>query len=54
MPENLYREVYFDPYCKTCKHKNLREIDEPCFECLCEPVNLYTHKPVRWEDKNAK
>lgn len=43
-----YKEVYFDQYCVTCKHK---DTDDPCDECLHNPVNLYSHKPVNWEKK---
>lgn len=50
MTEN-YKEVYFDQYCKTCKYKDTKETDDPCDECLYEPVNLYSHKPVKWEEK---
>lgn len=46
-----YNEVYFDKYCKTCKYKDLEEVKDPCNDCLDHPVNLYTHKPVRWEEK---
>lgn len=46
-----YKEVYFDKYCKTCKHENLTEVEEPCFECLEEPANVNSHKPVKWESK---
>lgn len=49
--EDTYKEVYFNEYCKTCKHEKLSEQDDPCFECLNEPVNLYSHKPVNWEEK---
>ena len=42
-------EVLFGEYCKTCKYKNYSETDSPCAECLAEPVNLYSHKPVKWE-----
>ena len=49
--EDTYKEVYFDEYCKTCRHKDLKGDEDPCCECLKEPVNLYSHKPVRWEDK---
>lgn len=45
-----YKEVYFNEYCKTCKNKDLDEKKDPCFECLSEPMNLYSHKPVRWEE----
>lgn len=41
--------VYFDQYCKTCKHRKMKEDDQPCRECLGEPVNVDSHKPVRWE-----
>ena len=50
MSEN-YKEVYFDQYCKTCKYKDMKETDDPCDECLYEPMNLYSHKPVKWEEK---
>lgn len=43
--------VYFDEYCKTCKHKNVVEDSEPCDECLTEPARQYSHKPVKWEEK---
>lgn len=45
------KEVYFDQYCKTCVHKDKKEDEEPCFACLNEPVNINSHKPVRWEGK---
>lgn len=54
MDHQSYKEVYFHEYCKTCKHKDLKEHEEPCNECLSEPTNLDTHRPVRYEKKNAK
>lgn len=42
--------VEFDKYCHRCKHKDVKETDDPCNECLTEPVNEYSHKPVRFED----
>ena len=45
------KEVYFGEYCKTCKYFERTEEDEPCFECLSEPTNTDSHKPVRWEEK---
>lgn len=50
--DDTFKEVYFNIYCDTCKYKNTKEDDDPCDECLGEPVNLYSHKPVRWKDKN--
>lgn len=49
--EDSYKEVYFDQYCKKCKHYDIPEDEDPCDECLCESVNLYSHKPVKFEDR---
>lgn len=49
--EDSYKEVYFSEYCKTCRHKDKREDEDPCYDCLEEPVNLYSHKPVNWQEK---
>lgn len=46
-----YKEVYFDQYCKTCKHFDKEETEDPCFECLDEPTNYASHKPVKYEKK---
>lgn len=50
MPNYDYKEVYFDQYCKTCKHKDVKDTKDPCNECLDEPVNLHSHKPVKYEE----
>lgn len=49
--EDIYKEVYFDKYCGKCKYEKLTENDSPCDECMDEPVNLYSHKPVKFEEK---
>lgn len=49
--EDTYKEVYFGEYCKNCKYWEKLETDDPCDECLENPVNLYSHKPVCWEEK---
>lgn len=46
-----YKEVYFDQYCKTCKYEKQEEKKSPCNECLENPVNLQSVKPVYWEEK---
>lgn len=51
MDDEQYKEVYFHNYCKDCKHKDVKDTDEPCNECLSEPINLYSHKPIKWEEK---
>lgn len=49
-----YKEVYYFEYCNKCKNINKSMTDEPCNECLSEPVNLYTHKPVHFEEKEGR
>ena len=49
--EHDYQEVYFDDFCEKCKYNNVKEIHDPCHECLSNPVNLYTHRPVKYEEK---
>lgn len=41
--------VDFYSYCVSCKHRDKKETENPCDECLKEPVNTNTSKPVRWE-----
>lgn len=48
-----YKEVHFHKYCETCKHRNVKNEDEPCNECLDHPLNLYSHKPVNWEEASV-
>lgn len=48
--EDIYKEVYFHDYCKSCKHLTLSEEEDPCDECLENTVNLYSHKPVKYEE----
>ena len=50
--EEGYKEVYFSEYCDSCKFKNKEQEETPCDECLAEPVNVYSHKPVKYEKKD--
>ena len=50
--ENEYKEVRFDQFCKTCKYEKLDEVKDPCNECLEDFMNLYSSKPVNWEEKD--
>ena len=51
MDQESQKEVYFHKYCETCKHKDLKEKEEPCEECLEYPTNTDSHKPVKYEQK---
>ena len=45
------KEVYFGQYCQTCKHETEPETCDACSECLENPVNTDSHKPVNWKAK---
>lgn len=47
--EDMYKEVRFDQYCESCEHRDKPESEEPCDECLSEPSNLYSNKPVNYK-----
>lgn len=47
---NEMKEVRFDIYCPKCVYKDLTEEEDPCESCLLEPVNLYSEKPVCYEE----
>jgi hypothetical protein len=45
------KEVYFNEYCGVCKNQLLKEIEDPCNECLTEVTNINSHKPVKFEGR---
>lgn len=51
---NEYNEVAFSEYCLRCKHKDCDHWMDPCNECLSNPVNLHSNKPVKFEEKETK
>lgn len=54
MDDQSYKEVYFHEFCKGCKHTDVSEFEDPCAECISEPTNLNSHKPVNYEKKEKK
>ena len=52
--DNEYKEVYFHKYCEKCKYKDVDDVKDPCNECLDEPANLYSHKPVKFVSMEIK
>ena len=44
--ELIEKEVYFHQYCQTCKHRDKSEGEDPCWDCLDQPWNEHSHKPV--------
>ena len=51
MNENGEKMVNFRLYCPKCKHYTVAQEDEPCNECLDNPMNVYSEKPVKYEQK---
>lgn len=49
--EYTEKEVFFNEYCKKCKHKDTPQEALPCAECLDEPFNSNSHKPLYFEGK---
>ena len=45
------REVRFDTWCQKCKYEKLTEQEKPCWDCLDEPVNIDSEKPLYFEEK---
>lgn len=52
--EYIFKEVYFDNFCAKCVHKDKEESEEPCSECLEEPVNEYSHTPTKFIREEKK
>ncbi len=50
---NNYKIVDFYTYCKLCKFKETSGELEPCNECLHNPTNLYSRKPVKYKEKEV-
>lgn len=46
-----YKEVYYNLYCNKCVHKDLDDAEDPCDECLATPMNIDSHKPVYFKEK---
>ena len=48
-----YKLVDYVDYCVNCKHYNKPENEDPCWDCLTEPVNEDTRRPVCFEEDNS-
>ena len=53
-PNNTERIVEFGDWCNKCVYTNYDEMMNPCFECLDDPVNMYTRKPTHFQEGKAK
>ena len=49
---NEIKEVYYKDYCKKCKYAKLKEHEDPCNDCLEQPYNYNSHKPIHFEEES--
>lgn len=42
--------VDFDKYCTLCKYSTTEETEDPCNECLTNPSNIDSHKPINFKE----
>ena len=53
MAEIHEKIVIFDQYCSKCVYADKSESEDPCWECLDEPTNFGSVKPVNFEPKEV-
>lgn len=51
--DNNTKEVYFNLYCSQCEFETTSETEPPCDDCLVEPMNINSHKPIKFKAKEA-
>lgn len=54
MDMQIDKEVHFHEFCKKCKYEKTEDTEKPCDECLGEPFNQNSHRPVKYEKKGTK
>lgn len=47
------RIVKFE-YCNSCENFNKKEDDDPCFDCLDQPINEDSRKPINYKEAKGK
>ena len=46
--------VEFEKFCKDCKYYDKAETEDPCYECLTNPVNINSAKPTMFKEAVGK
>ena len=47
--EDELHEVNYAKYCAKCKYSSYPDYSDECNDCLYEPMNAYSRKPVNFE-----
>lgn len=48
------KEVRFDKWCRSCKYRFRNETEDPCNNCLDNPSNEDSTKPVEYKKSTQK
>ena len=48
------KEVRFDIWCKTCRYRFRKETEDPCDNCLSEPANDNSTKPIEYIETDSR
>ena len=43
--------VKFNEYCNRCVHKDVKETEDPCNECLNNPSNEDSRSPIYFKEE---
>jgi len=49
----MLHEVNFYEWCPKCEHFKLAEHEDPCHDCLNQPVNDDSRKPVEFKEGSS-
>lgn len=52
--EIIDKIVDFEKFCKTCTHCNIEGFEDPCNDCLDNPTNTHTQRPIYYEPDEEK
>ena len=48
------KEVFFCDWCHKCEFNDLSDQKQPCCDCIAQPSNINSHKPVYFKEKETK
>lgn len=54
MDEYGYKEVRFDYFCNICKYNDVKEVRNPCNECLEVGMRDGTNVPIKYEERKKE
>lgn len=52
--EIIEKIVNYNKYCPTCAYVDLEDYKDPCNDCLNNPVNTNSQKPINYKKAKSK